>query len=83
MGICKMAVIDRVDVDRTTTTVQLLLHRLGLKSKQGFEGTDKKAKLYLILDIGFVLAGLSQEARGQESEAANGFVQQETTDMAL
>ena len=40
-GICKMAAFDRVDVDQTATTVQLLLHRLGLKSKQSFEGTEK------------------------------------------
>ena len=44
MGICNMAVIDRVDVDQTTTTVQLLLHRLGLKPKQGFEGTRKQER---------------------------------------
>ena len=42
MGICEMAVIDRVDVNQTTTAVQLLLHRLGLKRKQGFEGTEKQ-----------------------------------------
>ena len=31
-----------VDVNQTTRTVQLLLHRLGLKPKQGFEGTEKQ-----------------------------------------
>ena len=41
MGICKMAVNDRVDVDQTTT-VQLLLHILDPKPKQGFKGTKKQ-----------------------------------------
>ena len=42
MGIGIIAVIDRVDVNQTTTSVQLLLHRLGLKTKQGFEGTEEQ-----------------------------------------
>ena len=42
MGICKMVVIDRVDVDQSTTAVQLLSYRLSLKPKQGFEETEKE-----------------------------------------
>ena len=47
---CKMAVIDRADMDQTTA-VQLLVHSLNPKPKQGFEGTEKQiARLYLIFD---------------------------------
>ena len=42
MGIGKIAVIDRADVNQTTTSVQLLSHRLGLNPKQGFEGTEEQ-----------------------------------------
>ena len=41
MGERKMTVINRVDMDQITT-VQLLLHKLDSKPKQGFEGTEKQ-----------------------------------------
>ena len=41
MGKCKMAVIDKTDVDQITT-VQLLFYRLDPKPKQGFDETERQ-----------------------------------------
>ena len=80
---CEMAVIHRVDMDQTTT-VQSLFNKLDLKSKQGFEGTEKQEGTIVSYSwFSFVLAIVSQQPRGWESEAANGFVHQDSIEMAL